>query len=136
MRLNKLNDQFSLCAPAEASVQCRGSLPLPLPWYAQSHLLKGMDNMPRGGLFGMGPYVPPFRFRKRLCVRGVPTCAALSMRVRGAGWAVGKRTGNCSPRLQWGLWCAGRGNNAGCCGGFGALAEATTLAVVGAVVQP
>ena len=36
--------------------------------------LKGMPSMPSGRREGMGPYEPSRRFRKRLCVRGVPTC--------------------------------------------------------------
>ena len=37
-------------------------------------MLKGMPSMPSGRREGIGPYEPSRRFRKRLCVRGVPTC--------------------------------------------------------------
>ena len=33
----------------------------------------GMPSIPSGRREGMGPYEPSARFRKRRCVRGVPT---------------------------------------------------------------
>ena len=37
-------------------------------------LLKGMPNIPRGRLEGMGPYEPSCLFKNFLWVLGVPTC--------------------------------------------------------------
>ena len=36
--------------------------------------LNGIPSMPIGRREGIGPYEPSHRFRKRRCVRGVPTC--------------------------------------------------------------
>ena len=62
------NERVCLCLPLFLP-------PLPHP-PSTAVLLKGMDSMPRGRREGMGPYVPSSRFKKRRCVRGVPTYRA------------------------------------------------------------
>jgi len=46
--------------------------------------LKGMPSMPSGRRAGMGPYEPSRLFRKRRCVRGVPTCRQGAQVLAGA----------------------------------------------------
>mmetsp|Transcript_28796 Transcript_28796/g.73402 ORF Transcript_28796/g.73402 Transcript_28796/m.73402 type:complete len:206 (+) Transcript_28796:903-1520(+) len=57
-----------------AFTPCPGNVESPTQYRPSTAVrLKGMESMPRGRRAGMGPYVPSWRFRKRRCVRGVPT---------------------------------------------------------------